>query len=234
MCREGPCRPRELSGQSNVVDEFENARHAVHKHGDFFAKRRRRRRLAVGAGQHRGVTFGLRQFRQGGHHSPYGRPPHLADRGSERDSVGKVVDVLACAGEVRQLGDAVETQSGKVFTNQVLHRLHVVTGHGLEFGDARDIGVTEVRRHIAQREALLRRELGTKETLIRETNQPFDFDMDTSAVESRLRKVFADFGHRRVITTIERTERLRRKGHVSILAVFSPGGGGNQALHRDS
>ncbi|MEY3310122.1 MAG: hypothetical protein RL107_258, partial [Actinomycetota bacterium] len=150
------------------------------------------------------------------------RAPHLAHRSAQGYSVGQIVDVFACTREMRQFGDAGQPKAFEVFSDEEFDGFDVVMRRCFELGNASDIGITEVRRDIAQGDALAVTQRRTKEALVREADQPLDFDMNPRTVEPRFGQVLTNLGNRTVVATIQRTERLGRKGHDSILTVLSP------------
>jgi len=123
---------------------------------------------------------------------------------------------------MRQFGDARQSEAFKVFSDEIFDGFDVVPSRRLELGNPSDVRITEVRRHVAQGEALVGIQLCAEKPFIREANQLLDFDVNPRTVEPGFGQVLTNLGDRTVVATIQWTERLGRKGHNSILAVLSP------------
>jgi hypothetical protein len=95
-------------------------------------------------------------------------------------------------------------------------------GRRFEFGNSGDIRVPKTGGDIAKSELFVGAQFRAKKSFVDEANNPLNLDVNTRSIEPRLGQMLADFSHRRVIATIKGAEWLRRKGHASILAVFSP------------
>lgn len=130
-----------------------------------------------------------------------------------------------------QFRNAGQTEAIQVFANQVFDSFDIVLGLCFELGDPLDVGVTEIRGDIAQGDSVVRAQFGASKALVNQTNNPLNFDVDTGTIEARFGKVKPEVRDSRVVATIKWTEWLRGKGHVSILAVFSPSRGGAPPLH---
>ncbi|CAB4588861.1 unannotated protein [freshwater metagenome] len=109
-----------------------------------------------------------------------------------------------------------------MLSNEILDGLDVVTCRCLELRNPCDIRIAEVRRDVTQGKTLIGAKFRTEKTLIREANQPLNFHVNPSTIESRFGQMLTDLGDRTVVATVQRTERLGRKDHISILAVLSP------------
>jgi hypothetical protein len=123
---------------------------------------------------------------------------------------------------VGQFGEPRQADFVEVFADEIFDRLDIVLGRRLELGNPRDIGVPKMSGDISKTEPFVGAQFRSEEPFIDESNNPLNLDVNARTVEPGLGQVFADFGHRRVVATIERAERLRGEGHTSILAVFSP------------
>ena len=130
-----------------------------------------------------------------------------------------------------ELGNSRKPQSLKVLSHKVFDGFDVVLCGGFEFRDSLDIRVAKVRGDVAKRNSVLGAQFGAAEAFVDQSNDPFDFDMNPCPIESRFGQVEADFRDRRMVTTIKWAQRLRGKGHISILAVFSPSRRGAPPVH---
>jgi len=167
--REGAGRPRELAGEVLVRDDDPPERPAeprgVHRH--LLAEGRRRRRLAVGARQHRRVAVLLRQLDERVADLADRGDDHLAHRGLEQEALREVVHVLAGEPEVDPRVQRLRVVERRVGTfrdvrqpdaEEVLDRLHVVVCRvvprgplGLEGLDQPRVLDREVGVHLAER-----------------------------------------------------------------------------------
>ena len=210
---EGAGRAAELAEELRVVDLPLDTLEAVDEDGELLAHRGGRRRLAVGAREH-GVVAVLAclrlQFPDDGAEL---RQPHPVDRGTHRERVRQVVDVLARRREMRELGDVVESQSVEAFADEVFDGLHVVLRGRFELGEPVDLGLPEIVGQRPQRGGLLCCERRRPEhPVTRQVDQPLDFDLHAGAVQPRLREVIAEADHRGTVAAVERAERLGRQG----------------------
>jgi len=115
---------------------------AVDDVGQFLAQGGRRRRLAMGARQHRHVGEAVGQFADVVGDLAHQRQQHGVTAFAQHQGVGQVVDVLAGAGEVDELADLGQfRQLGSLFFQQVLDGLDVVVGGALDLFHA--LGVLE-------------------------------------------------------------------------------------------
>jgi hypothetical protein len=110
MRRPGAGRAGELREVLARRDLGGHALEAPGEDGELLAHRRRGRRLAVRAGEHRGIPVLTGELAEGGDHGAQLRQPDVLDGALDGERVGGRVDVLARAGEVGELGDGVEPE----------------------------------------------------------------------------------------------------------------------------
>jgi hypothetical protein len=211
--REGAGRAAELAQVLGGLHLRADTVEAVHEDGELLAHRRRRRGLAVRAGEH-GVVAVLHRLRaQLADDGAERGQPHLGDAGADRERVGEVVDVLAGRGEVRELGDVVEAEGVQALAHQVLDGLHVVLGGGLQLGEPVDLGLAELVGEGAQLADLLVGERGGAEHPVAgQVDEPLHLDLHARPVEARLRQVVAEAEHRGPVAAVQGAERLGRQG----------------------
>ena len=122
--------------------------------GDFLAHGGRARGLAVGAGEHRGIGMGNCQFTQGHQQPLHGRQQYILHAIAQHQRVGEVVDVLGGAGKVHEFSNVLQLRvAGKALLDEILNRLDVVVGGGLNGLDALCICFAEVTGDGVQRGA---------------------------------------------------------------------------------
>lgn len=145
-----------------------------------------------------------REFAQLRDHDVEAGQPDLLDRALDGQSVRGRVDVLAGAGEVRELGDPVEAETAEAVAHEVLDGLHIVLRDGLLLGEPVDLGLAEVAVEGAQ--ALLvgiRQRARLEQRAVGEGDQPLDLDLDPRAVQARLREEVGESGDGAAIATVE-------------------------------
>ena len=113
--------------------------------GDLLAQRRRRRRLAVRAREHRQRGMLVRERAQIGDQRRQRRHQHVAARPGDHQVVGEVVDVFRRAGEMDEFGGARDLgHVGEALLQPVLDRLDVVIGRALDRLDPLGVGDAEI------------------------------------------------------------------------------------------
>jgi hypothetical protein len=153
-----------------------------------------------------------REFAELGDDGIQSRQPDALDCALDGECVRDRVDVLARAGEVRQLGDRVEAQGREAVAHEVLDGLDVVAGDGFLLGEPVDLGLAEVAVEGAQ--ALLvgiRQRRGLEERAVGEGDEPLDLDLDAGPVEAGLREEVGESGDGAAVATVEGAQGLRRK-----------------------
>ena len=214
VSREGAGGSAELAEVLGAFDLAPDALEAVHEDGELLAHRGGGRRLAVRVSQHRGIPQLDGEGAQGGDQRAERREPDLLDGGADRESVGEVVDVLARAGEVGELGDRVESLIAQSAAHQVLDRLDVVTGGRLQLGEGVDLRLTEVGRERPQaRFLLLAQGCRPEQPAIGQGDEPLHFHVNAGPVESGLREVLAQRAHGGSVASVERAQRLVGQAH---------------------
>ena len=108
---QGARRARELGEVLGRLDLRGDALEAPREDRELLAHRRRRRGLSVGAGEHRRIAVRDREFAERRDDRAQLRQPHLVDGALDGEGVGEVVDVLAGAREVGELGDRVQARA---------------------------------------------------------------------------------------------------------------------------
>ena len=189
------------------------------EHGELLAHRRGGRGLAVGVreqghlaqvGGHRREPLDERAGRAG--------QPHLVDGALDHHGVREVVDVLAGAREVDQLGEAgvlrVGRDLGEPLLEEVLDRLDVVRGDPLGGRQLLDLGRAEAAHHVAQGLLLAGREPAHPghDLVLGEVDEPLDLDVHPRPVERRLGEVVDERGHDAAVAPVEGTEGDVRLG----------------------
>ena len=212
----GAGRAVELAEELGILDPPQLSLQPPGEHREFLAHRRRRRRLAVGVGEQGHVA------QVAGHRCELldqrGRSwePHVLDGALHHEGVGQVVDVLAGAAEVDQLGQATVLVSRgdrrEPLLEEILDRLDVVLGDSLGAGHLLDLLGAELVDNGAQPRLLVAGEAAhTGHDLpVGEVDEPLDLDLDPGPVEGRLRQVIHEGGHDPAVASIEGTERDRR------------------------
>ncbi len=206
-------RSAELAEDLDGGDARGDALQPVREHRELLADGGRGGGLAVGVREHRvgAVCLGT-----GGQRIDDGaefRHPHVSNRRLHGEGVREVVDVLARAGEVGELGDLGEAELGELRAHEVLDRLDVVAGGGLEPRELVDLCLAEVGGERAERSLALVVELRRAEQLaVGEVEQPLHLDAHACAIEASLGEVVAERRHDGLVAAVERAERLRRHG----------------------
>mmetsp|Transcript_7277 Transcript_7277/g.17738 ORF Transcript_7277/g.17738 Transcript_7277/m.17738 type:complete len:294 (+) Transcript_7277:491-1372(+) len=100
---------------------------------DLLTHRRRRGWLPVGPAEHRDAGVAMRHRPHVPDQGVHPRKDHLVPGLAEHERVGEVVDVLAGAGEVQELGDGPQLLAVlDPLLQEVFDGLHVVLGHALD------------------------------------------------------------------------------------------------------
>jgi hypothetical protein len=121
--------------------------------GDLLAHRGGAGGLAVRAAEH-GHRGQPPPCAAAGQHAVQRRQQHLLARGLQHQRVAGVVDVLAGAGEVHELGGGSSSAWPlKALLDPVLHRLDVVVGGLLDVLDGLRVGLAETQHQAAQQAA---------------------------------------------------------------------------------
>ena len=181
------------------LDARDLAGQAVREHRHFLADRHRRRRLAVRVRQHRDGRPGLGETAQAIQERADRGQPHLLGRSLDGQRVRQVVDVLGGAENMDDLAQgrqrrALTQLAGRglqVFADQVFDSLDVVAGDGLELAQALDVLGAEIAGERAQVVALRvrQRRCAWQDRVVKQENQPLDFDVHARAVQARLGQV---------------------------------------------
>ena len=101
--------------------------------------------LAVGARQHRGGGALVGERDQGVDNLAHRRQQDFLHAVAQHQRVGEVVDVFRSAGEMHELAYGPEfLMVGKTLLDEILHRLDVVIGGGLDILDAARVRLAEV------------------------------------------------------------------------------------------
>ena len=223
----GQMRAEGAGGAVDLAEVFlfahmlELAVETVDEHGELFAQRGRRGRLAVGQCEqgHVAILFGF--FGQQVDNRLRVRQPHLFDCVLHAAGDGQVVDVLARAGEMHegfqmgQLGFFTERVGGFVqfVVDIVFDRLHVMmrnrlmcrmTGDALRaelFGNGAQILLLGLGQRLDAGDDRLVAIAGEP---VGEQDHPFDFHAHALAVECRFAHVFHQGGRLLVIAPVER------------------------------
>ncbi len=216
MRRVGARRAVELADGDDRRGPGPLAPQPVHDDGDLLAHRRRGGWLAVGVREHRHRTRRVREVRERGDHRIQPRQPDVLDGLADRQRVGEVVDVLARAGEVDELGDAGEAEAGQALADEVLDGLDVVPGDGLELREAVDLLLAELGGEAAQLAPVLVRErLDPEHAAVGEQDEPLDLHAHAGAVEAGLGQVLAEGLDRRAVAAVEGADRLGGQAHTA-------------------
>ena len=188
------------------------------EHGELLAHRGRRGGLAVGVGEQRHVAqvAGHRgePVDQGGRAGQ----PDLVHGALDHHGVREVVDVLAGAAEVDQLGEAgvvgARRDGGEPLLEEVLDRLDVVLGHPLGGRHLVDLGRAEPPHDVAQRLLLLGGEPSHAghDLVLGEVDEPLDLDVHPRPVERRLGEVVDERGDDAAVAPVEGTQGDRGLG----------------------
>ncbi len=176
---------------------------------DLLAERGRARGLAVRARQHRHVGQRMRERAQPVVHLVQRGQQHLVARGLQHQRVAGVVDVLAGAGEVHELGRALQFRlAAEALLDPVLDRLDVVVGAALDRLDRGGVGLGEVARERLQpraRRRRQRREFG--EAGLGQRDEPFDLDLHARAHQAVFAEQRAQRGELAGVAPVERRQR---------------------------
>jgi hypothetical protein len=185
---------------------------------------RRRRRLAVGVGEQRHVAQVGGHRRDGLDEAGGAGEPDLLDGALHHERVGQVVDVLAGAAEVDELGEAGVLggggDRGEAALEEVLDGLDVVQRLALDRCELLDLGGAEVLDDLAQGRLLgVGQGAHPRDDLVGgQPDQPLDLDPDAGPVEGRLGQVVDERRHDAAVATVERTEgdgrgRVSKRSH---------------------
>jgi hypothetical protein len=153
--------------------------------GHLLAERRRCRRLAMRAREHRQRGVRVRERLERRRDVAQRRQQDRPSRLGERDAVREVVDVLGRAREMDELGDARDLFDGREsFPQPVFDGLDVVVGRALDRLDALGVDGGERRRRCIESGASIRaerRDFGDRR-LLGERDEPRDLDAHARAI----------------------------------------------------
>ena len=109
-------------------------------------------------------------------------------------------------------------RSLQILADQVLDSLDVVAGDGLELAQALDVLGAEIAGERAQVVALrVRQRRGARQDrVVKQENQPLDFDVHARAVQARLGQVVRQRRGHRAVAAVQRAERLTPARQVRI------------------
>ncbi len=177
-----------LGQQPHAVDALARRDQAGDDVGELLADRRRACRLAVRAREHRLPGVGLRQAAQALDHGVERGQQHLAARGPEHQRMRGVVDVLAGAGKVHELGGRAQLGVGrKARLEPVLDGLDVVVGDALDVLDGLRVGLAEVGDQPAQQAAGVgRQRLELGQAGVGQRHEPLDLDLHAAVHQPEL------------------------------------------------
>ena len=196
------------------------AAQAVREIGQLLAQSGGRRRLPVGARQHRqrGVPAG--KLAQRGDDPVELRQHHPVARFGDHERVGQVVDVLRRAGEVHELDRSLHfAVGGELGLQPVLDRLDVVVGLGLDVLDVLGVALREILDQPAEgrfRGAGKRLQLADR-PLGGERLEPGELDPEPVADKRLLAEVPAQGIGGPGVPAVERRQRGERRGHGALL-----------------
>ncbi len=190
----GDARARMLQARRNV--------------GDLLAERGRRRRLAMRAAEHRHVGQRMCHRRELDQQRVERRQQHRLARRRQHQRMAHVVDVLAGAREVHELGRSF--QLGVAFEaalEPVLDRLDVVVGGALDVLDGLRLDVREAGNQRAQafaRRGRQRLEFG--ETRVGQRDEPLHLDLHAAVHQAELAEQRTQRCQLGGITSVERRQ----------------------------
>ena len=171
-----------LGQQLDLGDAIARGRQAHHHVGQLLAHRGGAGRLAVGAAQHGHGSISVRQLAQLGNDGIQLRQQHRVAPRLQLQGVAGVVDVLAGAGEVHELGGGLQLGPAlELVLDPVFDRLHVVVGGLLDGLDGGAIGFGEVAQQFGEVSArFARQRLEFVETGIRQGDEPGQLHLHTA------------------------------------------------------
>jgi hypothetical protein len=182
----------------------------AHEHvGHFLAHGGGAGRLAVRAAEHGHVGMQMGHLTQLEHDAVQRGQHHLVAAGAQLQRVAGVVDVLAGAGEVHELGGFLQFGAClELRFDPVLHGLHVVVGGFLDVLDGLGVGLREVLRQALQVGAGAGGQgLEFSKTGVRERDEPGHLHLHTAVHVAMLAHDGAQQGQFGGVTAVE-----RRKG----------------------
>jgi len=124
-------RAVELGGQGDGVELGGLAAQAVDEDGQLLAERGGRGRLAVGARQHGRAAHLVGQARERVGERLLGGAQHT-QAVAQHQGEGQIVDILRGAGKVHELAERRERGTSQTLFDEVLDRLDIVIGDGLD------------------------------------------------------------------------------------------------------
>ena len=136
--------------------------------------------------KHRVVGILRAQFTQFCQQCGHARQPYSFDCIANGDRIAQVVDVFAGAGKVSQLEQVVAAKFGQFATDEIFDCLDIVFGRGLGCGQGGHIFIAEIGDDCAEfgHGCVVDRGVGVQQVAVGQMNQPFDFNLDSSAVEA--------------------------------------------------
>src|SRR5690606_15547845 len=164
---------------------------AVGEDRHLLAERGGGRGLAVGAREHRHLGGLAGEGSQVLDQRLEGGQPHLVHGPADHQRVGEVVDVLAGAVDVHDLGEGLEGGALQAALDVVLDRLDVVDGLPLDLGVLGDAVGAEVLRDRAQQRPLLIGECAQAgdDLAVQQVDHPLGLHHQAGAVQRRLGEV---------------------------------------------
>ena len=179
--------------------------------GEFLAERRRRRRLAVGAREHRQIGMRVRKRAEvRGDRFEQRQQRARARASASAMPYDEIVDVLGRAREVDELRDARDPGRRRdALLQPVFDGLDVVVGRALDRLDARCVGDAKRRGDLLERGPVgvrERRHFGDR-ALGRECQQPRHFDANALANQCELAELVAQRVDLSRVAAVERRQR---------------------------
>src|SRR5690606_201814 len=161
--------------------------------------------LAVGAREHRHFTGIFSHLGQLGHQIAGGWQPYLLYATLDAQSVGEVVDVFGGAAEVHQRLEVSNADRFQAVGDVVLHCLHIVHGDRFDLGQFLDGICIEIGNDLAQGGLLFRSQRGSawKYGVVGQVDQPFNFNVNAIAVQSRFGKVVNQRCHGAAVASVK-------------------------------
>ena len=184
------------------------------------AERRRRRRLAMCAREHRHRSVPPRERAKRVDQALQARQHHRLARLAQHQGPGEIVDILGSAGEVHELQRRLRLLVRPELRAQpVLDRLHVVIGLGLDLLDVLGVGFGELLGEAAQGAQRTRRKRlqFADGALLRERLEPRQLDPDAVADERLLAEVDPQGIEGLGVPAVEGRERRKRRWHGPLL-----------------
>ena len=179
---------------------------AVREDRDLLAERGGGRGLAVGTREHRHLGGLAGEGLEVPDQRLEGGQPHLVHGPADHQRVGEVVDVLAGAVDVHDLGERLEGGAGQPALDVVLDRLDVVDGLPLDLGVLGDALGAEVLRDRPQQRPLVLGEgaQAGDDLAVQQVDHPLGLHHQAGAVQRRLGQVV---DQRRDLAAVAAVER---------------------------